>query len=362
MIKRINIREMKYSTLFSIIAILAAFSAGCGQKDQGDQAAGTDAGEARAQEVVVRTQALELSEVQRTIDYTAGLEAFEEVHLAPASPGRINEIFVEPADRVKKGRKLFTMDKTQLRQAEIQLENLKTDLERLSALLETGDVPRQQYDQMKTQVEVAESNVEFLRENTTIYAPFPGMITGKYFEDGEMYSGSPNTAAGKAAVLTLMQMNPVKAIVNISEQYLPNVKEGMEAEILADVYPGESFKGRVSLVYPTVNPVARSFEVEITLPNHDMRLKPGMFVRVAISLGEDAAYLVPANVVIQQEGTNNRYVFVSRNGEALRHSVQTGRRYDEKIEIISDELAEGDMIIVEGQAKLNDGDKIKVIK
>src|SRR6056297_1898250 len=111
MVKRINIREMNYSKLFSTIAILAVFSAGCGQQDKDGQAAGTDTGEAQAQEVVVRTQALELSTVQRTIDYTAGLEAFEEVHLAPASPGRVNEIFVEPADRVKKGQKLFTMDK-----------------------------------------------------------------------------------------------------------------------------------------------------------------------------------------------------------------------------------------------------------
>ncbi|MDZ7737683.1 MAG: efflux RND transporter periplasmic adaptor subunit [Bacteroidales bacterium] len=362
MVKRINIREMKYSRLFSIIAILAVFSAGCGQQDQDGQAAGTGVDAQETQEVVVKTQPLELSTVQRTIDYTADLEAFEVVHLAPASPGRVNEIFVEPADRVKKGQKVFTMDKTQLRQAEIQLENLRTDLERLSTLLETGDIPRQQYDQLKTQVEVTESNVEFLRDNTTIYAPFSGMITGKYFENGEMYSGAPNTAAGKAAVLTLMQMNPVKAVVNISEQYLPDLNRGMEADILADVYPGETFNGRVSLVYPTVNPLTRSFEVEITLPNNDMRLKPGMFVRVAISLGQEEAYLVPSNVVIQQEGTNNRYVFVNKSGVAVRHRVQTGKRYNERIEIISDGLAEGDMIIVEGQAKLDDGDKIKVIK
>jgi len=353
---------MNYSIFLSIIAILAAFTSGCGQKGQDGQAASAGAEEAQEQESAVRTQALELSAVQRTIDYTAGVEAFEEVHLAPASPGKINEIMVEVADRVERGQKLFVMDQTQLHQAEVQLANLKTDLERLSTLLETGDIPKQQYDQVKTQVEVTESNVEFLRENTLIRAPFTGLVTGKYFEDGEMFSGAPNTAAGKAAVVTLMQIKPVKAIVNISEQYLPDLKKGMEAVVLTDVYPEETFNGKVSLVSPTVNPLTRSFEVEIRLPNSDMRLKPGMFVRVSISLGKEEAYLVPSNVVIQQEGTNNRYMFVNRNGVAVRHQVKTGKRYDEKIEIISDELIEGDMIIVEGQAKLDDGDKIKVVK
>ena len=351
---------MNNSTFLSIIAILAAFIAGCGQQDQDSQTAGAGADE--SQEPTVRTQALELSTVQRTIDYTAGIEAFEEVHLAPASPGKINEIMVEVADRVDKGQKLFVMDRTQLHQAEVQLANLRTDLERLSTLIETGDIPKQQYDQVKTQVEVTESNVEFLKENTLIRAPFAGLVTGKYFENGEMYSGAPNTAAGKAAVVTLVQIKPVKAVVNISEKYLPDVKTGMEVLILTDVYPEETFNGKVSLVSPTVNPLTRSFEVEIRLPNFDMRLKPGMFVRVSISLGKEEAYLVPSNVVLQQEGTNNRYIFVNRNGEAVRHRVQTGKRFDERIEIISEELAEGDMIIVEGQAKLDDGDKIKVVK
>ena len=352
---------MESIKLLPVILILTAVVTGCNKQNQAGQQALTDVEEAGEKEIVVRTQALELSTIARTIDYTATLEAFEGVHLAPASPGRINNIYVEPADRVSKGQKLFTMDQTQLHQAEIQLENLKTDLQRLSTLLETGDIPRQQYDQMKTQVEVTESNVDFLRENTVIFAPFPGVITGKYFENSEMYSGAPNTQAGKAAVVTLMQINPVKAVVYISEQYMPLVKKGMDATISTDVYEAEEFSGTVSLIYPVVNPMTRSFEVEITVPNNSMRLKPGMFVRVSMFLGEDEAFVVPSNVVLQQEGTNNRYVFVDRDGIAERYQVQLGKRYDEMVEIISDELVAGDMLIVNGHTKLTTGDKIDVV-
>ncbi|MGC9356213.1 MAG: efflux RND transporter periplasmic adaptor subunit, partial [Mariniphaga sp.] len=237
MSKILNTRNMKSIKLLPVILVLTAVITGCNQQNRAGQQALAET-ETAGSEIVVRTKALELSSIARTIDYSASLEAFEEVHLAPASPGRINNIYVEPGDRVSKGQKLFVMDQTQLHQAEIQLENLKTDLQRISTLLETGDIPQQQYDQVKTQVEVTASNVEFLRENTVIFAPFPGVITGKYFENGEMYSGAPNTQAGKAAVVTLMQINPVKAVVYISEQYMPLLKKGMDAKIVADVYEG----------------------------------------------------------------------------------------------------------------------------
>jgi len=362
MSEKINTTNMKPIRLLTVIALMTSVISGCNQQNQAGRPDGSDLLEAEQREIAVRTEALKLTTIARTIDYTASLEAFEEVHLAPASPGRINNIYVEPGNRVSKGQKLFTMDQTQMHQAEIQLENLKTDLQRLSTLLETGDIPQQQYDQMKTQVDVTESNVEFLRENTVIFAPFAGIITAKYFENGEMYSGAPNTAAGKAAVVTLMQMNPVKAIVNISEQYMPLVNFGMDATIISDVFDGEEFKGKVSLIYPTVDPMTRSFEVEITVPNSTMRLKPGMFVRVSMFLGEEEAFVVPSNVVLQQEGTNNRYVFVNKDGIAERYTVQLGKRYDEMIEIISDELVAGDMLIVDGQTKLTYGDKISVVK
>jgi membrane fusion protein, multidrug efflux system len=71
----------------------------------------------------------------------------------------------------------------------------------------------QQYDQLKTQYDVARSNVDFLKENTRLVAPFSGVISGRYFEPGELYSGAPNTQAGKAAVLSIVQIDRLKPLL-----------------------------------------------------------------------------------------------------------------------------------------------------
>ncbi len=361
MIKETNTGKMKTRNLIWIVIPLTVIAYACNPKGQADNALSADQVSDQEKRIVVSTNVLGITKISRTIDYTATLEPFEEVHLAPASPGRISEIYVEEGDKVKKGQKLFAMDQTQLHQAEIQLSSLKTDLDRLSALLKTGDIAQQQYDQLKTQVELTESNVDFLKKNTVIYSPFGGTVTGKYFENGEMFGGAPNTTAGKAAIVTLMQLNPVKAIVNISEQYYPHVTEGMPAVVTTDVYDGKVYNGKVSLVHPVVNSMTRSFEVEITVPNAGEKLKPGMFVRVSMFLGEEEAYVVPSNVVLQQEGTNNRYVFTDRNGTARRQMVKVGKRFDEMVEISGEGLETGDMLVIQGQTKLSDGDKISVV-
>ena len=132
------------------------------------------------------------------------------MHLVPTTPGRIEKIFVEVGSRFSKGDMLVQMDQTQLRQANLQLKNLETDYKRLDTLQKVGSITQQQFDQASTQYEVAKTNVEYLGENTTLIAPFNGVVSGKYFENGEMYSGVPNTTAGKAAIISIVQINPLK--------------------------------------------------------------------------------------------------------------------------------------------------------
>ena len=201
-----------------------------------------------------------------------------------------------------------------------------------------------------------------MEENTLIKAPFSGVITGKYFENGEMYSGAPTTATGRSAIVTVMQVNPLKVNVNISEQYYPLIKRGMKAEITADVYNNEVFNGTVFRISPTVNSATRAFTAEVELPNRNDLLKPGMFVRVSMDLGEVETFVVPASNVLVQEGTNIRYVFVEENGIAKRVEVMIGKRFDDQLEIISETLREGNHLVIEGQSRLIDGDKIEVVK
>jgi membrane fusion protein (multidrug efflux system) len=177
-----------------------------------------------------------------------------------------------------------------------------------------------------------------------------------------MYSGTPTTQSGRSAVITVMQVNPLKVSVNISEQYYPLIKLGMKAEIKTDVYKDEKFTGTVYRISPTINAGSRSFITELELPNNNDKLKPGMFVRVAMDLGEVETFVVPANTVLIQEGTNIRFLFLMKNNVAERIEVQLGKRFDDQVEIISESIKEGDMLITEGQARLINGDNTELVK
>ena len=353
---------MKHLITISALGISFLILSACSSKKNNDATGaltGTPTEEKAA--IPVKVLTLEKTKIARTIDYTATVLPFEEVNMAPSTPGRIEEIYVETGDKVAKGNNLFLMDRTQLYQLKLQLTNLEKDLSRLDTLLSVGSARQQDYDQMKTQYDVLKTNVEFMEKNTLMKAPFSGMITGKYFENGEMYSGTPTTLTGRSAIVTIMQINPLKLEVSISEQYYPLIKNGMKAQITADVYEGEVFTGRVFRKSPTVNSVTRSFITEIELPNRNDMLKPGMFVRVSMDLGEVETYVVPASTVLIQEGTNMRYVFVEDQGVAKRTEVLIGKRFDDRLEIISDNLREGDRLVTEGQARLITGDKISIV-
>lgn len=314
----------------------------------------------QAKKEMVRVMELQMQTVARSIEYPATLTAYDEVHLAPASPGRIEGIFAEVGDRVVKGAPLVQMDRTQLHQAEIQLKNLETDFARLDTLAKYGSIAQQPYDQMKTQLDITKSNVEFLKENTRLLAPFNGIISGRYFEPGEMYSGAPNTQAGKAAVLSIVQIDRLKAIVALSEKYFPQVKNGMEATVGIDIYPNQAFTGRVERVHPTIDPSNRTFNVEIIINNREGLLRPGMFSRITFDLDKEEAILLPSMAVLKMQGSNDRYLFVEKNGVAKRISVTIGKRYDDDIEVFSDSLHPGDHIIIAGQSRLLDGIPVEV--
>jgi RND family efflux transporter MFP subunit len=354
---------MKYLRTIPAILISGLIITGCSSKTNNPVVPGNDSVSAEVRAAVpVKVITLAKTKIARTIDYTATILPFEEVNMAPSTPGRIDKIYVEVGDKVNKGDKLFLMDRTQLYQLKLQLANLEKDLSRLDTLLRSGSAKQQQYDQMKTQYEVTRTNVDFMEQNTLLKAPFTGMVTGKYFENGEMYSGTPTTQSGRSAIVTVMQVNPLKVNVAVSEQYYPLIKMGMKATITADVYENETFTGKVFIIAPTISSATRSFITEIELPNRNDLLKPGMFVRVSMDLGEVETFVVPAGTVLLQEGTNVRYVFVEDQGKAKRVEVLIGKRFDDRLEIISENLEEGVNLVSEGQSRLLNNYKIEIVK
>lgn len=354
-----TISPMKTIKIALLTAIAGATLISCDMQPQGAAAGTEDALVEKAQPVKVMPLEYHETAVEQRI--TSTVVAFEETYLSPALQGRIRSVKVEVNDRVKKGQLLAEMDRTQLDQTRLQYEQLLTDLTRMDTLLTYGSITQQAYDQLKSQVESTELLLQSLEENTLLRAPHSGIITGKYFNDGELFSPAPNTPAGKAALVSMIQVDPVKVMVNLSEKYLPLVKQGMTATISTDVYPEVKFTGKVFRIHPTVSAATRTFVTEIKIPNRNEKLKPGMFARVSLKLGEAEALLVPAISVLQVPGTNERYVMLNENGIARKLSVQIVSRYDDQLEIASSEIKGGEQLIYAGQSHLEDGTKVNVV-
>ena len=340
------------NVILSTLAI--AVLAGCSGKKDSDK--DTSVVEA----IPVKVQKLEKENIARTLDYTANLQADEQVYYAPAATGRIEKIYVEVGDRIKKGQLLVEMDRTNLQQAEVQLKNLETEYNRAKMLNETQSISNQAYDAAVTQYEVAKSNVDFLKENTRMLAPFNGVVTGKYFENGEVYTGAAFGGASKPSIIAIEKINPLKAYVNLSEQYFLSVKKGTKVELKSSLYPDRVFEGQVSIVYPTIDPASRTFTVEVKIPNDDEALRPGMYGTINFFIGNTETVVVPAIAVLKLQGANDRYVFINKDGKAKRVSVTLGKRFEDKIELLSDEIQEGDELIVVGQGRVIDGSPITI--
>jgi RND family efflux transporter MFP subunit len=157
-----------------------------------------------------------------------------------------------------------------------------------------------------------------------------------------------------------MQVNPLKAIVNISEQYFPEIKQSLKADIQCDIYPDENFTGRVYRVHPIIDPISRTFQVEISIPNQNVKLRPGMYAKVSLHIGKSEALLVPSIAVLKLQGSNVKYLFINVDGRAKMVEVKIGKRFDDQLEVSAEELYEGVQVIITGQSKLVDDTPITI--
>ena len=323
--------------------------------------------QSRSQEEVTERQATlvqvaptSIKTINNDLDYTGVVQPYEEAHIGAAQPARIDRILVDVGDQVSRGQLLVQMDRTQLIQAQVQLQTLRADLNRLDTLLQLGAVTQQSYDQLKAQYDVTKASFDNLASLTEIRATIPGIVTGRYNSAGELFSMTPSPA-GKPAILSIMQIRPVKITIGVSERYFPQVKIGQSTRVVTDLFPERVFEGKVHKVYPTIDRASGTFKVEILVDNNDLSLRPGMFTRVALNLGETQALLVPALAVLKQAGSNERFVFVVENDVAIRKTVVPGRNIGDMQEVLSG-LEPDETLVVVGQHNLTHLGKVQVIK
>ena len=339
-------------TTFSFAALaMTALLAACGSKPQATETATTVA--VAEVKPAVKLAQVYVRPVDQVRDYVGTVQAEVKNNIAPQAPGRISEIFVEVGDHVRKGQKLVKMDAANLKQLTLQIENQKIDFNRIKELYAIGGVSKADFDNAKMALEVAETQYKNIMENTQLLSPIDGIVTARNYDNGDLYAG--------ASILTVEQIKPVKLLVHVSENYYSRVQKGDKATITLDALPGETFTATVSLKYPTVNASTHTFPVELSLPNKDEKVRPGMFARAQINFGTEEHVVVPDVAIVKQPGSGERFVYVYENGKVNYVKVNLGQRLGDAYELLGG-VADGATVVVAGQGRLTDGMEVRVEK
>lgn len=244
-----------------------------------------------------------------------------------------------------------SIPKARLEAAEAQYKTAKETYEKAvrGPREEDINVARAQVDQAKAALETAGTYLE----DSTIRAPFDGVIIGKYANVGEM--------VGMSRVLFReVDISRVKVEADIPESEFSWTKVGAPAFISVDAYPGDEFRGAVTVVNPSVDPMTRTFHVKLEIPNPDKRLKPGMFARVRLQVKDERKPGVPMEALNRLPGTGVFYVFAVVDGKAQKKNLVMGLR-EGNWAAVEEGISVGDKVVVAGPASLQTGMPVTVM-
>ena len=333
-----------------ILALAALTLASCAQKKNNQEAADKAAQPVRQ---AVKVLPAALQNVRQDGSYSATIQANAINNIAPQGGGRIQKINLEVGDFVSAGQVLAEMDRVQLDQAQLRLVNAETELGRLKQH-EQGGLAQSDYEAAELNYKVSKSSYDNLLENTILRSPINGVVTARNYDRGDMYGmASP--------IFTVQQIVPVKILVGISEADYTKVRKGDRITLSVDALPGKTFSGSVRRIYPTVDPMTHTVNIEVQVPNQNRELRPGMYAKVNVNFGSSRNIVVPDAAVVRLQGSGQRNVFVVENGVAVQKAVSLGRHFDGQYEILSG-IEVGEMVVVKGGSSLTNGANVEVIE
>ncbi len=256
--------------------------------------------------IPVRVNKVELQSIKNTLDYVDDIKAQDEAIIYPKVNGKIIEKIKEEGDRVRRGDVVAYIDRDE---------------------------------------------VGFKFEKAPVESPLTGIIGRTYVDKGT--SVTPQTP-----IALVVDMDKVKIDIDITEENIPKIVLGQEAEVTLQAYPGEKFTGVVSKISPVLDLDTRTAPIEIVIPNPDHRLKSGMFARVQLIMEEHKNVPVIIKEAIMGRG-NDIYVYLIKESKAYQKDVRLGIRQGAYYEV-TDGLQDGDLVVVMGQQKLYNGVAVMV--
>lgn len=295
----------------------------------------------------VTTEVVNIQDVDMQSVFMGTIEGYAVNNITPQQPRRITRVLVDVGDRVSAGQKVAELDNSSLAQAKAQYDNAKASFERSDELYKFGGESKASWEAVKTQYEVAKLTYENLLENTTLVSPISGVITARNYDNGDMVAGQP--------IFVVQQISPAKVIINVSENLYSYLKKGMPVSIELDAIPEQTFEGKIHRITPSIDAATHTFPVEIVIPNGKEQIKPGMYARVTMKYGTRQNIVVPDRAVVKMLGSGDRFIYVYKaDGTVSYQKVELGRRMQDKYEVLSG-IANGDEVVVTGQAALKDG-------
>jgi membrane fusion protein, multidrug efflux system len=312
---------------------------------------------------VVRTEAWE-----SLITSVGSLEAVQGVMLTAELTGKVVHIAFDPGTKVKAGDLLLQQDvsseEAQLRAAEATLALAKLELERSSKLLATKAVAKAKYDSDNAQYKQAAAQIDGIRATImkkTIRAPFAGRLGIRLVNLGQILNeGEP--------IVSLQKIDPIFVNFFIPQQQLAQVKPGLKVRVTTDALPGQAIEGEITAINPEVDVATRNIRVQATFANNQERLRPGMFVNVAVVLpSREEVLVIPTTSVLYAPYGDTVFVVHEKESKKGIQSekvvrqkiVQLGEKRGDFVAIVSG-LDPGETVVSTGVFKLRNDQAIVV--
>lgn len=343
---------MKFIIALSLF--ISIILGGCGAKD-----------EIIPEKIIpVRIANVERTEISIPIITSGKIYAKQEMILSFKKGGIIKNIFVNEGQSVKKGELLAEIDLSEINanvvQAKAAYEKQARDLKRLNALYADSVVTLEQLQNTRTGYELAKANLEIAEFNfshSKIIAPTNGKIYRKFTEVNQLVApGSPILMFGSSDNNWI-----VKA--GITDLDISKIKLNDSAKIYLDSHPNQIFRGVVTEIAGSANPMNGTFEVELTIDNNNRKIISGMLAKIELFPSElSNVILIPINSLVNANGNiADIYTLSEEKNIAKKISIEIGEIIDEKV-LVTLKYSNINQIVTDGAEYLIDGAKVKVVK
>ncbi|MFZ5620739.1 MAG: efflux RND transporter periplasmic adaptor subunit [Pseudomonadota bacterium] len=278
--------------------------------------------------------------------------------------GVVREISFEPGTTVQAGDVLVRLDadveQAQLRVAEAAAELARSSFKRAEGLIGKRSISQADYDAAAIDLKQANAQVDNLRAviaKKTVRAPFAGRLGIRHISVGQFLDKG-------SQVVSLQSLDPIYVDFSLPQQRLGDLAEGLRVDVISDAYPGARFEGEITAVNPDIDAATRNVRVQATMANPDGRLRPGMFVEVALTLDRsDRVLVIPATAVLHAPYGDSLFV-VQEGGEAgadgrkplvvQQKFVRLGAQRGDFV-VVTEGVAAGERVVSTGTFKLRPG-------